>query len=371
MALPGTLTIADADVEQGYALQFDYTVSADHDSAKNWIGIYSDPGDGPVDGTYHGASTLWQYTPGTSGSATFSSGALSPGAYRAFYLYDDGYASLADSVAFQVTPYKIGPEPPYRGELGGRYLRDPGGIAADGRGRIWVADRGHGDLRVLDSRGRYVGSVGARALSAPQDVAVHDGSVYAVDSTKQTVEVFDLKGRHTASIGKGDLQLPRGVAVTPSGDVLVADVGGNRVVRYTAGKLAGTIGPVHIPQGIAAVGDDVWVVSSSRQYDGNNGVTLFRDGTATITLGYGQNSKFGGLSNPAFVAVDAAGHVIVTVSDYGWAAAFDPSGPLICEFATSGKGLMKFPQGVLVTPSGEVVVADSGNHRLVRFGGVA
>ncbi len=32
---------------------------------------------------------------------------------------------------------------------------------------------------------------------------------------------------------------------------------------------------------------------------------------------------------------------------------------------------MKFPQGVAVTHRGEILVADTGNHRIVSFGGAS
>jgi sugar lactone lactonase YvrE len=375
VALPGTLAIDNADVEQGTVLTFTYTVSADKASDKNWVGIWPDPGNGPVGGEYAGASTTWAYAPGQSGSVAISSGILKAGSYLAFYLYDDGYSSLAEPVSLQVRNAPQLPAPPYRGqfgEAGPHPLETPAGMTVDRAGRFWVADPAARRVHVFSAGGRPVASFGEQVLRDPQDVAVGTDSVYVADRANNRVERFDLRGRHTGSLGDGDVDLPRGVAVGPRGRVLVADVGNNRVARYdpASGRLVGEISDgVHIPHGILAQGDRVWVVSSSRQYDGNPGVTCYVGDQPTITLGYGQHSVFGALSNPAHVALDRSGLVLVSVPDFGFVSRFRQTGAFVGEFGTAGRGLLRFPQGVVLGRDGDVYVADTGNGRIVRFGG--
>ena len=86
-------------------------------------------------------------------------------------------------------------------------------------------------------------------------------------------------------------------------------------------------------------------------------------------MGYGQHSVYGGLSNPAHVAVDRAGLVLVSVPDFGFVSRFRDNGPFVGEFGTSGHGLLRFPHGVLVGQRGDIFVADTGNGRIARFGG--
>ena len=79
-------------------------------NATDWIGIYSDPGNGPVNGVNVGPSTIWLYTNGAQaatvgaadGAVTFSAPALPPGTYIAFLLANDGYVSIAPAVPFRV-----------------------------------------------------------------------------------------------------------------------------------------------------------------------------------------------------------------------------------------------------------------------------
>lgn len=77
----------------------------------DWVGIYSNPGNGPVDGEFVGASTIWLYTNGTQtggaegftdGSVTFGAPGLAAGDYIAYFLESDGYFSLEDPVEFLI-----------------------------------------------------------------------------------------------------------------------------------------------------------------------------------------------------------------------------------------------------------------------------
>ncbi|MGK0184519.1 MAG: hypothetical protein ACI9R3_000291 [Verrucomicrobiales bacterium] len=77
----------------------------------DWIGIYSNPGNGPVDNEFVEASTIWLYTNGTQtggdqdfvdGSVTFGVPGLPEGDYIAFFLESDGYFSIDDPIEFTV-----------------------------------------------------------------------------------------------------------------------------------------------------------------------------------------------------------------------------------------------------------------------------
>ena len=137
----------------------------------DWIGIYSNPGNGPVDGTFVGGSTIWFYTNGTQaagvdgfpdGAVTFGTPGLGPGAYIAFFLEADGYSSIEDPVEFLVdandgiapemhadpirlVPAEVGQE--YRGRLG-PYAKGGGTLAFSkvGAGAAWLTVEENGDL---------------------------------------------------------------------------------------------------------------------------------------------------------------------------------------------------------------------------------
>ncbi|NUP48385.1 MAG: hypothetical protein HOW97_13915 [Catenulispora sp.] len=92
-----TLTTATPTVANGSSITFSYTTPAATNYAKNWIGIYK-PGDTP--GVQ--ASTAWQYTPGTAGSATFTAN-YGAGTYKVYYFSNDGYTVLAGPLTITLT----------------------------------------------------------------------------------------------------------------------------------------------------------------------------------------------------------------------------------------------------------------------------
>ena len=100
--------------QQGEAITATFTESPGN--PLDWIGIYSNPGNGPVDGAFVGASTIWLYTSGSQtagagsveGAVTFANPGLPPGNYIAFFLENDGYASIEDPVPFVITEADAG-----------------------------------------------------------------------------------------------------------------------------------------------------------------------------------------------------------------------------------------------------------------------
>ncbi|AHH95672.1 NHL repeat-containing protein [Kutzneria albida] len=375
MPSTGTLTVSSTAVEQGEQLMFGYSTQQEKVSAKNWVGLYADPGNGPINGSYVGPSTAYRYSPGASGTVFLPSGALSPGNYIAFYLYDDGYTSLAEPVRFTVRPgAPLVEQPQRRGSMAspGRglgQLARPEGLAVDRLGQLWVADTGNNRVQAFTANGLPVRLLSGR-LAEPQDVAVDDaGTVYVADTGNNRVAVFAWWGGYLREFGVGVLDKPRGIAVDKSGHVYVADTRNQRVARFDArsGQLLGSItAQMSSPQGVTVdAKGQLWVVQNGKADSGNDSVVRYAaDGTVAAVFGYGQHSKYGGLSNPAYVAVDGGGTVLVTVPDYDWVAQFAPTGPFRCEFGTD----LRFPLGVALDRRGHIFVVDNGNSRIVEFG---
>ncbi|MEU7003228.1 endonuclease/exonuclease/phosphatase family protein [Nonomuraea sp. NPDC046570] len=96
----GTLTPDSTSVKANDPITFSYVTPTP--DPKNWIGLYSDPGNGPVNEKYVGASLKWTYIPGGSGTAKIDTAGLEPGNYVAYALAKDGYAWLAQPAKLKI-----------------------------------------------------------------------------------------------------------------------------------------------------------------------------------------------------------------------------------------------------------------------------
>ncbi|GAA4063531.1 endonuclease/exonuclease/phosphatase family protein [Nonomuraea soli] len=96
----GAITPVSTTVKAGDPATFAYTTPRPH--KKNWIGLYTDPGNGPVDQKYVGPSLAWVYVPDATGTASLDTAGLEPGDYVAYALAQDGYEWLAQPAKLRI-----------------------------------------------------------------------------------------------------------------------------------------------------------------------------------------------------------------------------------------------------------------------------
>ncbi|WP_163759806.1 NHL repeat-containing protein [Mycobacterium botniense] len=231
----------------------------------------------------------------------------------------------------------------------------PTAVATDRHGRIYVADEDLHRISVFDPDGTCVMHWGTRGsgpgqLDRPAGLRVdNDGCLWVVDALNARVQRFTPEGTLVSCFGSfgaepGQLNMPWGVAIGPRGDIWVSDWRNNRVQRF---------GPDGDVRGI-----------------------------------YGQ----GLLSRPAGLAVDAAGGL--SVSDWGHdcVQVFDEQGRhrgTLAGDATLSRWAQQWldmypqvnqrrqeasryaeeqrffrPVGMVIGPQGQLLVADSGRHRV-------
>ena len=255
----------------------------------------------------------------------------------------------------------------------------PTGLAYDNTyGLLYVADSGNGRVEVFDSAGNS-GTLGF-GLSSPQSVSTDTaGDVFVADLVNSRVVEFAsvaqdggfIQSFGSAGSGSGQLNFPVGVAVDTGagGGEIVADTQNNRLNLYSSGGVfvrsessAGSgDGQVSLPHGLAVIpGGDVYVADY-----GNNRIEEFTNiGNFVRTFGSP------GLSSPTAVGLNTANSLLyVADQNNNRIAVFTTSGNFVTSFgsAGSGAGQMTGPDGVTVTPSGMVYVADTGNNRIERW----
>lgn len=264
---------------------------------------------------------------------------------------------------------------------------NPGAIATDLAGRVYVPGRGSGRVLILDSArngNRPLASIGEGLLQDPAAVAVDNRlNIYVADAARDVVVIFGpyVTGaayRGTDGASGGALgRFSQIVAMTTDYEprLYAAEQGNQRIQALdpARGEL-GTLfafgvadpAPFGPPAGVAIDRSGRFFVSSAvgvRHFDSRG---AFGGQIAAGGSGAGQVSGAKGLS------VDGPGRLLVAdsgnnrVSFFNSAAAgFAPLG----EFGVAGGGNGQFsgPSSLATAPGALLYVADAGNGRVVRL----
>jgi streptogramin lyase len=235
----------------------------------------------------------------------------------------------------------------------------------------------------------------------PLGVAVDTiGSVYFTDNSSDVIWKFapgsgdthialaGLSGAAGTNDGVGEAALfngPYGLVMDNGSNLYVADSGNNTIRMITPGAVVSTIAGV---PGVAGFRDNpggaAWfnnpaglaIDSHTNLYvaDYNNGA--IRKLTNAPAGGWQVITLATGFSSPSGVAVDASNNVYVADSGHDVIQMITPGGTASIIAGQTGRtgwvdGLWSdaqfdFPQGILVDPSGNVIVADS-QHQMLRI----
>lgn len=121
----------------------------------------------------------------------------------------------------------------------------PHGIALDGAGRVYVADRGNARIQIFDPRGRFIAEWKRRDLGRPYGIAISGALAAVVDGGDQprfppnrsAAIILNLQGKIAARFGShgagpGQFQLAHDVAIDGEGMIYVAEAWGERVQKF-------------------------------------------------------------------------------------------------------------------------------------------
>jgi DNA-binding beta-propeller fold protein YncE len=135
-------------------------------------------------------------------------------------------------------------------ERGDGQFNEPWGVAVDGEGTIYVADTWNGRIQVFSSEGQFLrkwgyfnttgGELGdAQALFGPRGLAIDlEGNLIVADTGNKRIIRFTPEGELVDQIGGGGViagrfDEPTDVAVDPTdGSILVADSWNRRIQRF-------------------------------------------------------------------------------------------------------------------------------------------
>jgi uncharacterized protein (TIGR03437 family) len=228
------------------------------------------------------------------------------------------------------------------GAVANNSLNSPRAVAFDQAGNLWVSDSGNN--RVL----RFNASVLNQTTPAP-----------TADTVIGHANFTSGSANGGGSVSASGLNTPAGLAFDPQGNLYVADLGNNRVLRFST-----PLGP----PASAASATAVW------------GQANFATGSVA------SQASAGSMNSPAGVSVDSNGNLYVAVpndnrvlqfstattlggsaknvwgqSDFVTTSANTGSFPLASATGLSG------PEDVKLDANGDIFVADTGNNRVLEF----
>jgi trimeric autotransporter adhesin len=306
-------------------------------------------------------------------------------------------------------------------------------MVVDGAGNLFIADTGNNRIRQISATTGIITTVAGNGLKgfggdggpatdafldSPQSVAVDTaGNLFIADTNNGRIRRVDAgTGSITtiagggASVGEGapatdsSLLRPGGVAVDPTGNILIAETGANRVrlVDRVSGKIttvagtgnfgfSGDGGPataadLAVPQSVAVDKTGNLLIADTL----NNRIRRVDAKTGTIsTVTGGGNSLMDGqtatnaqLILPGGAVVDSSGNLLIADSGTNRIRKVDTTG-IISTIAGSGmRGFsgdnrsatlanLNFPTNVAVDKEGNLYIADRGNDAVRAVKGVA
>ena len=257
-------------------------------------------------------------------------------------------------------------------------LSMPAKVACDGGTRIAVADTGHDRVVVIDFTGRILDEV--TGLNRPQGVRFDRGRLVICDTGNDRVVRYDSRTKDTEVL-IDEIAAPADVVVDLDGSYVIAEAGRHRLWRLpvdseVAGVIAGSgdanlidaradraelaqpMGLARLPNGIAFVDADsssLRVLTNRARVATLVGVGLFEWGLAD---GRTMRAR---LQHPMGVAATRGGRRIYVADTYNDAIRFWENKRLQSLTATG----LSAPGGLDLLPDGRLVVADTGNDRVV------
>ena len=299
------------------------------------------------------------------------------------------------------------------------------GVAVDGAGNVYVADKGNNVVRKINTLGivttfagndtaGYGGDGGPAyhaMLNSPTSVATDGaGNVYIADFGNNVIRIVDASNRINTYAGNdtagysGDgfsadhasLHGPQGIAIDGSGNLYIADAMNHVIRMVDAGGTISTVAgsgsfgyggdggaaidaQLSDPAGVAVdPAGNIYIADLNnnvvRRVDAASGmIGAFAGNYTSGFAGDGGDATAAQLSYPSSVAVDVAGNVYITDQGNNTVRVVDASGT-INRFAGnrtngySGDGFepasaeLNSPNGVMVDGAGKIYIADNGNN---------
>lgn len=300
----------------------------------------------------------------------------------------------------------------YNGVYGDKALLTPRTLAIASDGARVIADTGNNRIVVLDRDGNFLRTFGSTCrlgegaaggcldpdgagplalgdgqFYEPWGVAVGaDGKIFVADTWNGRIQVFDNEGRFITKWGAfsstgGELTDafalfgPRGLAIANDGNLLVADTGNKRIIKFTPdGQLVQQIGGGGVvggrfeePVGLAVSPLDGSVFVADTWNHRIQKLTPALEFIAEWPVPGWESQDI--VAKP-YIAVAGTGDVYITDPALYQALVYNQNGEIKASFGKFGTDSNRFdlPTGIAFDPAtNTVVVSDANNNRILTF----
>lgn len=251
-----------------------------------------------------------------------------------------------------------------RGDAEGQF-QSPQGVALDGQGNVYVADRGNRRVQVFDPQGGFLMAIADARFTGPRYVALDEGGRIYVSDASERVHVFDGRGDPLQSFGQAG-SLPSqfsqiaDLVVDAAGELYVVDSGNTRVQKFSMLRgLLFTFGDVgeeaellSRPQGMALDAEGNVYVADAQ----NGRIVKYAPGGSFL------RAFETGIGELRDITLDPQGYIYATGAAARVVYILDDQGRIVMQV---GEGQLSDPWGVAVDGDGRVYVADAGHHRVL------
>lgn len=241
------------------------------------------------------------------------------------------------------------------------------------------------DSPLTSSDASYIftwGSLGTKPgqFTKPRGIAFSPrNEVYVVDMTGR-IQAFDPQGKYlrsfrTPEIAKGK---PTGLGFSPQGLLFVADTHYHRILCYNKeGNLLFQFGQYGTQSNEFVYVTDVAVSQDGLLYAAQYGDALGEydrimkfDSQGRFIHAWGKRgTKTGEFERPMSLVVEKTGNILVADSCNHRIQRFSPDGKFLTSWGTPGVGIgeMSYPYGIDVDKDGFIYVSEFGNNRIQKF----
>ena len=261
----------------------------------------------------------------------------------------------------------------------GRFLPAPRGLYSDADDNVFVLDDA-GRVLVYNKHGKITQQweMPDFAAGKPEGIwELLDGKIGVADTHYHRVVIFNADGTVSHMFGTqgtdaGQFVFPVSIAQDPNGFIYVGEYGDKqRIQKFTPqgefvtefGSHGTGEGQFQRPSGMAWQNGEVFVVDAF-----NNRIQVFSDeGRFLRVISLPETTS--PLAYPYDLRVTSNNLIYVIENKTARLTVLEPDGTVVGRFGKPGRGMDEFyqPWDLTVLSDGRVLIADTGNHRLVEL----